>query len=89
MNVADEGDFFLDSNIWLYALSTKVAELAIDKRRQTAIELTQRSSIVLSFPVINEVCINAIKKLKFIESEALELVQNCQFFYVKPVSQPD
>lgn len=76
MNVADEGNFFLDSNIWLYALSTKVSEPATDKKRKIAIELTRCSGIVISFQVINEVCTNAIKKLKFTESEALELIQD-------------
>jgi predicted nucleic acid-binding protein len=76
MNVVYEGDFFLDSNIWLYALSHEVGNPTAEAKRISAIELTQRSGIVISFQVINEVCINAIKKLKFTQSEILELIQD-------------
>jgi predicted nucleic acid-binding protein len=59
MNVVYEGDFFLDSNIWLYALSQAADNSAAEAKRKSAIELTQRSGIVISFQVINEVCVNA------------------------------
>lgn len=76
MNVVYKGDFFLDSNIWLYALSKEADDPAAEAKRKSAIELTQRSGIVISFQVINEVCVNAIKKLGFTQSEVVELIQD-------------
>jgi predicted nucleic acid-binding protein len=76
MNVVYEGDFFLDSNIWLYALSQAADNSAAEAKRKSAIELTQRSGIVISFQVINEVCVNAIKKLGFTQNEVVELIQD-------------
>lgn len=76
MNAGYESNFFLDSNVWLYALSKEVDDPTAEEKRKIAIELTQRSGIVISFQVINEVCVNAIKKLKFTQSEVLELIQD-------------
>jgi predicted nucleic acid-binding protein len=76
MIVTYEVDLFIDSNIWLYALSKDTVDKNIDRKRKIAISLTQREGIVVSTQIVNEVCANAIKKLSFVESEVLELIQD-------------
>ena len=80
MNVIDgsyfDGSYFLDSNIWIYALSIETEDLAVVKKRKIAVELIQHGDIFASFQVVNEVCTNAIKKLKFTDSQTIELIQD-------------
>lgn len=54
---------FLDSNIWLYAISKESENPDNERKRAIAISLTQNEDLVTSFQVINEVCVNAIRKL--------------------------
>ena len=76
MTAAFKDGSFIDSNIWLYALSQKTHDPAANKKREIALELTQTSGIVISFQVINEVCINAIRKLSFTTEEVVELIED-------------
>lgn len=76
MTAAYKGRCFIDSNIWLYALSTRIGDSTVDEKRETALKLTQRSGIAISFQVINEVCVNAVKKLNFTPEEILELIED-------------
>ena len=76
MTVACKDSFFMDSNIWLYAFAEKAEDSVTNEKRRIAIELTQQSGIVISFQVINEVCVNAIKKLSFTAEETLELIED-------------
>ncbi len=52
---------FVDSNIWLYAM---INGSATDSRQAQAKSLlsSQEGSIVISTQVVNEVCVNLIKK---------------------------
>lgn len=65
---------FIDSNIWLYAL------VEGDDSRKTVIARTviEESAPVVSTQVINEVCVNLIKKAKFDEDRVGQLIQ--EFF---------
>ncbi|CAK8716365.1 PIN domain nuclease [Candidatus Electronema halotolerans] len=74
MTVADEqsGICFVDSNIWLYAF----IETQDARKANIATALIQNQSIAVSTQIINEVCSNLIRKVKFSEGEARELIQS-------------
>jgi len=62
---------FIDTNIWLYAfLDTGEAE----KSSHARAVLTQTEPI-LSVQVINEICVNLIKKADFTEQQISQLVE--------------
>lgn len=65
---------FLNSNIWLYAISKESENPDNDKKRASAISLTLNENLVTSFQVINEVCANAIRKLAFSEEQIRNLI---------------
>ena len=69
---------FLDTNIWLYAFLKK----ADQAKAKIAKSLIERQGIVISTQVINEVCVNLIKKSSFREEKVQELIedfyQGCQ-----------
>ena len=60
---------FLDSNIWIYALAQQDSE-----KRDVAAKLIQSAGIVVSTQVINEVCVNLIKKASFSEVQVKALI---------------
>jgi predicted nucleic acid-binding protein len=67
-----KGDIhFIDSNIWLYALvqhqdtqKTEIAKLTIQNSHK----------IIVSTQVINEVCINLVKKISLPETQVRKLI---------------
>lgn len=63
MNDAESGLCFIDSNVWLYAF---VQAQALDKTAK-ARALIQSRNVVINSQVINEVCLNLIKKAHFDE----------------------
>lgn len=67
---------FVDTNVWLYAF------IQTQDQGKTALAKTiiQSSEIVISTQVINEVCVNLIKKARFDESGIRNLVES---FYGK------
>ena len=67
---------FADSNVWLYAL---VAGKDAGKE-QIAKNLIASKRLLASVQVINEVCVNLIKKYKFNETEIEKLIRS---FYGK------
>lgn len=70
MSAKNLSGYFLDSNIWIYALAD-----GQDKRKQeVAAQLIRTTSVVASTQVINEVCINLIRKSDFTEEQVRELV---------------
>ena len=62
---------FLDTNIWLYAF---IAGQDATKS-EIAKELIRRSEILISSQVINEVCVNLIKKAKLDESSIQQIIR--------------
>ncbi len=63
-------NYFVDFNIWLYAFMESSAKAEI------ANEIINTEKVILSTQVINEVCINLIKKAKYTESEIKQTVHN-------------
>ncbi|WP_446011589.1 PIN domain-containing protein [Candidatus Electrothrix sp.] len=80
MTEAEEKDkiYLLDSNIWLYAfIKTQDA----DKSKIAKSLIQQKdSAIVISTQIINEVCVNLIRKAHFSEEKIRELIKS---FYGK------
>lgn len=67
---------FIDSNIWLYAfIDSQNPDKSIASR-----SVIQNNDIVISTQVINEVCINLIRKALFSEDKIQRLIEN---FYNK------
>jgi len=74
---ATSNSYFLDSNVWLYALlHRKDSNAADEKKRQDAIALIDSPDVVISTQVINEVCSNLIKKAGFKEDQIKSLIQS-------------
>ena len=68
---------FIDSNIFLYAIGDK--DLNKQKIAQNIIASDNAS---ISVQVINEVCVNALRKLNFSESDLQQLIESCYSRYV-------
>ena len=67
---------FIDTNIWLYAF----IESDDKKRSVVARDLVRLSRPAVSVQVVNEVCVNMIRKASFVEEQIRELVTS---FYAK------
>jgi predicted nucleic acid-binding protein len=62
---------FIDTNIWLYAfLDTGEAEKSVRAK-----EILKQTEPILSVQVINEICVNLIKKAGFTEAQISQLVE--------------
>ena len=61
---------FIDSNVWLYAF----IESGESHRRQRAVRLIQSENIAVTTQVINEVCVNLIRKAGLEESAVPGLI---------------
>lgn len=70
----DEKGCFIDSNIWLYAFIETPEKSLIAKT------LVKRVNITVSTQVINEVCVNLIKKALYPEENILNPIES---FYNK------
>ncbi len=66
---------FIDTNIWLYAFTDDNAQ-----KKDVAQALIKASQPVISGQVINEICVNLIKRAKFPEAQISELIET---FYQK------
>ncbi|MBW4538754.1 MAG: PIN domain-containing protein [Myxacorys chilensis ATA2-1-KO14] len=68
---------FLDSNIWLYYLLENQSSTIQESKRKRNIaqSLTNSENLIVSTQVINEVCVNALKKANFTEAQIKLLIQ--------------
>src|SRR5438094_8727714 len=70
---------FVDTNIWLYAF------IEGEERQKTARAkelLAASRTIIVSTQVLNEVCVNLLKKAQFPEQQVQQLIES---FYAKYV----
>jgi predicted nucleic acid-binding protein len=60
---------FIDTNIWLYRLfdDQRIEANERERKRKIATEITQKSNLVISTQVINELSVNLLKKAYFSE----------------------
>ena len=70
MIAKNRSGLFLDSNIWIYAL----AKNQDGQKQEVAAQLVQTTGVVISTQVINEVCINLLRKSAFSEKQINELI---------------
>jgi predicted nucleic acid-binding protein len=66
---------FIDTNIWLYAFTDDDA-----RKKDIAQALIRESRPLVSEQVVNEICVNLIKRAKFPETRIRELIET---FYQK------
>jgi len=65
-----ESTYFIDTNIWLYAfIQGQDAE-----KNRVARSVIKACEIVISTQIINEMCVNLIKKMSFSEIEIQNLI---------------
>ena len=62
---------FIDTNIWLYAF----LDTGETKKSSRAKELLAQTEPILSVQVINEICVNLIKKAGFAEEQISQLIE--------------
>ena len=68
---------FVDTNIWLYSF-IKTLDEAKTKAAQSV--LAGNESVIITVQIINEVCVNLIKKANFKEENVKKLIES---FYAK------
>lgn len=71
-NVRPDSIYFIDTNIWLYSFiqSQDMAKTEIAKG------IIQNCEIVISTQIINEMCVNLIKKVYFSEGKIQNLIKS-------------
>lgn len=62
---------FIDTNIWLYAF----LDSGEAKKSSRAKQILKQTEPILSVQVINEICVNLIKKADFTEEQISQLVE--------------
>ena len=65
-----EATYFIDTNIWLYAF---IQDQDAEKNKM-ARTIIRECEIVISTQIINEMCVNLIKKMAFSEIEIQNLI---------------
>lgn len=60
----------VDSNVWLYAFMQSESSKTIQ-----AVEIISNPKVVLSTQVVNEICVNLIKKAHYSELEIQQTVK--------------
>jgi predicted nucleic acid-binding protein len=77
--MASSNLYFIDSNIWIYAFTIQKDST---KTRQAQDLINSLAQIVVSTQVINEVCVNLLKKAGFSEVEIRDLADDFFAQYV-------
>ena len=69
---------FIDTNVWLYRLfdDQRIEAIERERKRNIAIYITEKSNLIISTQVINELSVNLIKKAKFYESQIKAVIQS-------------
>jgi len=70
---------FIDSNIWLYAF-IETPDKENKRKRRIASKTIQQNDLIVSVQVINEICVNLLKKTDLSEEEIRALILS---FYSK------
>ena len=69
---------FIDTNVWLYRLfdDQRIEIAERERKRNIATLLTNKSNLIISTQVVNEVSVNLIKKAKFDETQVKAAIQS-------------
>jgi len=76
INSSLESRCFIDTNIWLYAF----IQTEEDEKFKKAQNVIAGNEIIISSQIINEICVNLLKKAEFAESRIYSLISD---FYKK------
>ena len=71
-NVQPEATYFIDTNIWLYSF----IQGQNSEKNKIAKAIVKESEIVISTQIVNEICVNLIKKVGFSEIEIQNLTSS-------------
>jgi len=66
-----QNKYFADSNIFLYAFMADDEE-----KSKKAFSIIKSNYVALSTQVVNEICVNLVKKSGYIEDDIIQLVKN-------------
>ena len=72
INIQSESTYFVDTNIWLYSFIKSQA----GEKSKIAKSIISGSDIIISTQIINEICVNLLKKAKFSEGKIQKLIQS-------------
>jgi len=72
INIQSESTYFVDTNIWLYSFIKSQA----GEKSKIAKSIISGSDIIISTQIINELCVNLLKKAKFSEGKIQKLIQS-------------
>jgi len=71
-NVKPEATYFIDTNIWLYSF----IQGQNSEKNKIAKTIVKENEIVISTQIVNEICVNLIKKVGFSEIEIQNLTSS-------------
>jgi len=71
-NTQPDSTYFIDTNIWLYSF---IQSQNIEKTK-IASAIIKKCEIVISTQIINEMCVNLIKKVQFSEGRIQNLIES-------------
>ena len=69
--MSDKSAVFIDTNIWLYAF----LDTGDSEKSSRAKQLFRQAEPMLSVQVVNEICVNLIKKAGFSEEQISQLIE--------------
>ncbi len=72
INIEHDSTYFIDTNIWLYSF---IQSQNRDKTKIAA-NIIKKCEIVISIQIINEICVNLIKKVDFSEEKIQNLIES-------------
>ena len=70
-NILSDSTYFIDTNIWLYSF---IQSQDIEKHKIARV-IIKECEIVISTQIINEMCVNLIKKINFSEDKIQNLIE--------------
>ncbi len=72
INIQHDSTYFIDTNIWLYSFIQSQNK----EKTKIAGDIIKECEIVISVQIINEVCVNLIKKVGFSEEKIQNLIES-------------
>ena len=71
-NIQPDATYFIDTNVWLYSF-IQFQDVA---KTESAKGIIKQCSIVISTQVVNEICVNLVRKVDFSEEKIRDLVES-------------
>ena len=71
-NIQPDSTYFIDTNIWLYSF----IQSQDTEKTEIARAIIKECEIVISTQIINEMCVNLIKKVNFLERKIQNIIES-------------